>query len=129
MNGPLDAENLDVGCTDEGTPTLLPKSLYFMQQEGYAIDGVNEAHTVKTEDSDTAHIVFNVTTYDYRRTDPRLDAVEHQINLWICDCWAYRSGFPDLREDTRPSDYTPCKHIKAISKVERAKNDKNQETL
>jgi len=129
MNGPLKAENLDVGCTDEGTPTLLPKSLYFMQQEDYVIDSINEAHTVKTEGSDTAHIVFNVTTYDYRRNDPRLDAVEHQLDMWVCDCWDYRSGFPDLREDTRPSDYTGCKHIDDVSKVQRAKRDEDQRTL
>jgi len=130
MKGPLDADNLDLGSTDDGTPTLLPKTLYFLQQENYAIDDVVESHVVKRDSSDTAHIVFKIETYDFRRKDPRLDAVEDQIDIWVCDCadFTYRR-FPDLTEDRRPSDYTPCVHIKEVSKVEKASADENQETL
>jgi len=129
-SGELSAENLEIGVTQEGTPTLLPKPVYYLQQNGYTIEGIDEVHTVDRDTSDTAHVVMQIQTYQYPRDDSRLDVAEHGVSVWVCDCgeFVYRQ-WPDLREDYSPVDAGSCVHIQEVSKVERAQNDENQETL
>lgn len=126
----LNAENLEIGLTQEGTPTILPKPIYYLQQNGYQIESINEVHTVHRDSSDTGHVVFKIETYEYPKNDPRLDVAAHRVQIHTCDCWSYLTDhWPDLREDNKPSQAGACVHIQEVSKVEKAKSDENQETL
>lgn len=126
----LNADNLEIKTTQEGTPIFLPKPVYYLQQNGYQIEGIQESHTVDRDKSDTGHVVMLVETYEYPRNDPRLDVAAHRVQIYVCDCadYVYRH-WPDLREDNKPSQAGACAHIQAVDKVQKAKNDENQETL
>lgn len=129
MNGELNAENLEIELTPEGF-LLVPKVYTWLQNEGYTVERIKETHSVQSEDSETAHIVAKIETYEKPKDHPKLDYVADRVDLWLCDCWHYRSEcFPDIRDGERPSDAKPCKHVTSVSKSEKAQSDENQATL
>jgi len=128
----LSAENLRLGTTDDDDQIICePSYAKYLRTQGYAIESVIEAHTVPSESSKgKAHLVLKVETYEFPHGDPRLDVVEHETELWMCDCWDYRSNSADVSEpNTKPTESKRCKHVRRVSREERAKQDPNQDTL
>lgn len=129
MNGELNADNLETRITEAGEVVVEPQYLAFMRDNGYPINGVKETHTVKREGSDTAHIVMKVLTLNKPTSHPESDAVADQLDLWVCDCWAWRSNSVDVSSGVSPSECGTCPHIEAVDKSVKAANDDSQVTL
>jgi len=89
MNGPIDAENVEYHASPEGIVVDMTV-LGYLRSSGYPVEDVKELHTVKREDSDTAHVVAKIETLNKPRDDPELDIVEDKCTIWVCDCWRYR---------------------------------------
>jgi len=97
---------------------------------GYPVESVVEAYTViheKTDDENTSHIVAKVETLSKPLdvADVAVDSTEK----WVCDCKAYQFHHSVDLEKRFLSEWDPCKHVKAVSREERAKSDNNQRTL
>lgn len=127
----LDADTLTIetATTDKGTQvTIEPDYLNWLREHNYRIEGINEVHAVTSSSSDSSHIVMNISTYDRPHDSEKLDLVEDEIDLWICDCGDYTYRKSANIEDglTKPSQSKSCKHIRSISKVEKAKEDPDQ---
>lgn len=129
MNKPANADNLTVELTDDGRMIVEPGYLGFLRTNGHSVLGIEELHTVAREDSDKSHIVAKITTRRLPDDHPELDFVADEMELWVCDCWSFRSQSADVSEGEAPDECAACTHIKQVSKVERAKNDASQETL
>jgi len=127
----LNADNLTVDTTADQKITIEPEYLAFLRSQGYLIEQVLEANCVQSEsDSETAHIVVKVQTYQYPRDNPRLDLIEDEHTITVCDCWAYRQDSVDVREETLAEGTLPiCKHIRKLYREARARNDEQQATL
>jgi len=126
----LSADNLTVKVTDDGQIVHEVGYVGFLRENDYTIESVVESHTVPSEGRDMGHMVMKVKTYDYAKSDPQLDYAQHEVDIWTCDCWNFRREHSaDVTEGERPSDSGVCKHIRKVSKVERAENDKHQDTL
>lgn len=125
------ADNLHLEVTNDGKVIREPQIIQYLRQNGYTIEEVVEAHTVPSDsDPELVHDVLLIHTYEWPTNHPKLDYEAHQIAVFTCDCWAYRSESPDISEPEVTPDMLPtCKHIKGISKVERAKDDNQQTTL
>lgn len=129
MNKPLDADNLHIELSSGG-PILLPKALTYLQNAGYQVDELLEAHTVARSESERAHLILKIRTFDKTRDDPGLDVSVDSIETFVCDCWSYHNSMPDLRDFAyTPEDLPRCVHIRAVDKVSKAESDPNQGTL
>jgi len=130
MNGELSADNLETKIdTNSQKVSIEPSYLGFLREHGYTIDGLNTAHTVQRSKDKTPHLVLNIATYDLPKDHPNLDYAADSIDLWVCDCWAFRTNSADVNNGEQPSESKPCVHIKQVDKVERAKQDPAQNTL
>ena len=129
MNGQLNADNLDVELTEDGRIVIEPNYLGFLRSQGHPIESIQEVHTVKRKDSDKAHIVAKVETFDKSKSNPDLDYVADKTSLWVCDCWSFRQKSADVSHGDKPSLSKPCVHIQEVCKQERAKEDENQSEL
>jgi len=129
MNGPLNADNLNAKITEAGETNIEPNYLGFLRENGYSVDELLQAHTVKRSDSERAHLVLKVQTYTKPMDHPDLDVVTDKSPLWVCDCWNFREHSADVSNGEPPTACDPCPHIKQVSKVENAKADSDQDTL
>lgn len=124
----LDSDNLTVETTDDGRIVCEPGYIAFIRSQGYIIESVEELHCVPSDsETDTAHIVAEIVTYQYPRDDPRLDYAEHKLTLRCCDCWKWRQHSVDVPQNTPPGG--SCHHIESVYKVEKAQNDDQQLSL
>jgi hypothetical protein len=128
ISAPLDVDQLTT-AKDEDRPIEL-NVWGLWADHGYPVERINEAHTVINEKEDaenTSHVVLNVATLS--KPMDKADAVADKTDLWCCDCRDYQfNRGVDLQERTL-TEWDTCKHIQEISKVARAKQDKNQQTL
>jgi len=128
----LITDNLTREQTAEGL-VLEPSYLGFLRSQGYTIREYVREFTVSSESRDASHLVMQVDTYLYPKDDPLLDIAnpEHQCTIWVCGCWDFRKNkSADVRmRETLPTDTQACKHIREISKVQKAKADENQQQL
>lgn len=130
MNGELEADNLEAKIDENTqTATIEPSYLGFLRENGFIVDSLNSVHTVQREKSKIPHLVVNVRTYDKPKDHPELDVAADGIDLWVCDCWSFRSNSADVSEGEPPSSSQPCDHIRRVSKIEQAKADENQKEL
>lgn len=126
MKAPLKADNLKVFTTSHGEILMEPSYIGYLRENGYTIEGVVNPMMVYTN-SETAHLVVQIETYQYPRDDDRLDVAEDRITIPVCDCWSFRSNSNDVQEDVPPGG--DCKHIREAYKTEKAKADDNQQEL
>jgi hypothetical protein len=121
----------EIETTIDGRIVCEPGYLGYLREHGYTIDEVTEAHAVTSESRDKTHMVANVTTYDLPKDHPELDLVGDELSLWVCSCedFQYNQSADVWESMVSPSQCGPCKHILEVSKVEKAKNDEQQETL
>jgi len=129
MNGELEADNLEYEMNQDGTISLDISYLSYLSSNGYTIDSITELHQVQRDKEKTPHMVAKVVTFDKPKDHPNLDYVADKIDLWVCDCWAFRNDSGDVNDGANPSDCGVCPHIKRVSKTERAKADAAQDTL
>jgi len=126
----LDAENLTAEV-DQETQTLRiePQYVEYLREHNYTIESLNEVHAVKSEsDPESGYLVVSITTYEKPKDSPKLDAVADEMDLWVCSCWSYRTNSNDVSEGiTKPGG--SCKHVRAVSKTEKAKADEAQSEL
>jgi len=123
----LDAENLNLDVKD-GRLVIEPQYVEYLREFDYRIEEIKELHVVESSSSDSGHIVAKIQTYD--KPEKASDYLDHSIDLWCCDCWAYRQSSADVSEpDVTPSDSGTCKHVTSVSKVQRAENDESQMQL
>jgi len=114
MNTELTAENLESHITPEGV--LIDTTVMgYLRSNGYNIEDIHSLHVVERKESDTGHLVVESTVATKQRDDPEYDAVADKTEVHLCDCWAFRSDFPDLRESVNdPTDIEPCPHISEV---------------
>jgi len=129
MNGEFTADNLEYEINPDGTISLDISYLTYLSSNGYTIDSIQELHQVQRSRDKDPHMVAKVVTYDKPKDHPNLDYVADKMELWICDCWAFRNDSADVGADAKPSDCGTCPHIQAVSKTERAEADDSQATL
>jgi len=129
MNGEFTADNLACEMNQDGTISLDISYLSYLSSNGYTIDSIQELHHVQRDTEKTPHMVAKVMTFDKPRDHPNLDYVADKIELFACDCWAFRNDSADVNDGANPSECGTCPHIEAVSKVERAKQDPSQDTL
>jgi hypothetical protein len=120
----LNSENLTTRLNSNQEMVVEPSFIGFLRNEGYTLDGIEELYSVPSEsEKGKSHLVGKVQTYKLPKDHPDLDIIEDQCSIWVCDCWSYRQS----------SELNPprgnCKHVRSISKTEKAKEDENQETL
>jgi len=127
----LNADNLNTRTNLDGEIVVEPSYIEYLRENGYAIEGVNESHCVPSGSREMGHVVMNITTYLHPKDSPLLDVAEHEIGLWVCDCWAFRNDSANVAGDAgiTPDQSAPCSHIKHVSKVQRALEDESQEGL
>jgi hypothetical protein len=124
----LNADNLEIETTLDGQIVLEPQYCKYIRENGYRVEAIKEAHAVPSESAEGAHLVLKVESYEYPMNHPDLDLAAHERDFWVCDCWSYRNSTNDVAEGEHPPD-GDCKHIQAVNKVRKAKQDENQETL
>ena len=119
----------DIDTTQDGQIVVEPAWVDYLRNQGYIVESVDEAHTVESSSRDIAHLVVKITTYDKPRGS--YDAVEDEISLWVCSCedWQYNQSADVSKNMVKPSDSGRCKHCLEVDRVERAKQDENQDTL
>ena len=126
----LTAENLTLDTTGDGRITAEVSFVEYLREHGYPIDGVSDAKTIQRPDSDTAHLVYQITTLKKPTDHPECDAVADTLTLPVCDCWSYLSATPDVGDGETLAGATPsCPHTTAAYRTERAANDEQQDTL
>jgi len=101
----------------------------YLYDNGYPVDSIEEAHAVVSEkDKDnTGHIVLKIQTL--RKPLKEADATTDQTTKFVCDCKAFQFHHSVDLEERYLSEWDSCKHINAVSKVEKAKADENQDTI
>ena len=127
MSG-LNADNLITETTEEERIVLEPQYIDYLREHNFTIDGIEEAHTVASSSSDGSHLVLKITTYDYPKDSEKLDVVADKRSLYVCDCWAYRQNSNDVSKGLVKPD-GECKHTRSLNKVQKAKNDPNQQEI
>jgi len=89
----------------------------YLKTNGYPINGILEAYSVvsvKTYEKNMGHIIMNIQTLS--KPIDEADAVDDQMNKWICDCKDYQfNRSVDLEEKTL-ADWGKCKHIRSVRK-------------
>jgi len=127
----LNADNLNIRANNYGEIIVEPSYVEYLRENGHTIEEVNESHSVPSNSREMGHIVMNITTYLYPKDSALLDLAEHDIQLWVCDCWDYRNTSVDVAEDVSntPDQCGTCRHIQSVSKVQKAKADEKQDTL
>jgi hypothetical protein len=102
----------------------------YLQTHGYPINEIREAYAVvseKADADDTGHIVLQVQTLS--KPMGEADAVADRTTEWVCDCRDYQyNQSVDLAERAL-SAWGSCKHIKEVSKSEKAVADERQSQL
>lgn len=102
----------------------------YWADHGYPVESIEEAHAVvneKSEGENTAHIVVKIETLS--KPLELADVAADQMTMWACDCKDYQfNQGVDLSERTL-DEWGSCKHVQAVSKVEKAKADSNQDTI
>lgn len=119
----------EIGTTQDGRIVIEPDYVDYLRNQGYLVEEVEEAHSVASNSRDMSHLVVRLVTYDEPRS--QYDAIEDMISLWVCSCedFTYNQA-ADVSEDmVKPSESGVCRHIKEVSKVEKAKNDDKQRSL
>jgi hypothetical protein len=127
----LNADNLKTWVNKDGEVIVEPSYVKYLRENGYNIEAIGALHSVPSKSSDGAHIVQEIQTYQYPRNHPKLDVAQHSTEIWVCDCWDYRSNQSvDVAETPlAEGSLGSCKHIRAVSKIANAKADDQQETL
>lgn len=124
----LDVDNLRLETTQDGQIVAEPSYVAYLREQGHTIEEINEAHTEpSTSESDKAYLVVNITTYRYPKTHRQLDIAEHEMDLWVCSCWSYRSNSADVSDGQAPDG--TCKHVRSVGREQKAREDDQQETL
>lgn len=109
----LNAENLETDTTVDGRIVIEPSYIKYIRENGYKVDDIKEVHTVESESGSGAHLVVRIQTYEYPINHRKLDFVEHEMDLFVCDCWSYRNNSVDVIETEQAPDGT-CKHCSKI---------------
>ena len=117
--------------TQDGRIVQEPGYIGYLREHGYTIEEVKESHSEDSNSRDLSHNIIKVVTYDKPKDHPQLDLVEDEIEVWVCSCedFQYNKSADVSESMVSPSQCNPCKHIKSVSKVQKAKNDDNQDTL
>jgi len=125
----------NTATVDEETPhgalVIEPGYLDYLRTNGYPIVGLKEVHSVESESREMGHVVALIETYDKPEDSPDLDIVADTVELWTCSCEDFQyTQSADVSENlVSPSQCGTCKHIKSVSKVEKAKSDDAQRSL
>lgn len=127
----LNADNLDVDCTQDGRIIVEPSYLGYLRDNGYSIDGIKGVYAVESESSDSSHLVVEIETYHYPMSHPDLDIAKDGVSVYVCDCgdFTYRKSADVSDPGVSPAESKPCKHCKQVSKSLQAEYDPNQDTL
>lgn len=126
ITAPIDLEQL----RDEGSLPVQFAVFSYWESYGYPIEQVVEAHSAvsrKQDEEDSGHIVAKVETL--AKPLNRADVVEDTIEKWTCDCGAFQYHHNADLEVDQITDWGVCKHIEAVDKHTKAKNDENQSRL
>jgi hypothetical protein len=121
----------ETSITQDGRIIIEPAYCQYLREQGYTIDDVIEAHSVPSSSREKSHAVIQIQTYNYPRNHPELDVVEDEIELWVCSCedFQYNQSADVSESMVKPSECGACRHIKSVSKVEKAKSDDKQRSL
>jgi len=87
------------------------------------------AYNRKQDSEDSAYLLTKVETT--RVPTAQADYAVDKIELWCCNCpsFQYQSLKPFLNGEQTLDEIRTCKHVKAHNKVERAKQDEQQDTI
>jgi len=132
MNINVDNCNVELKDTSEGNAiTVEPSFVGYLRSQGYPVNGVSDMQVIPSEsDTDKAYVVCKVKTLLFPKGHPELDLVEHQIEIAVCSCWAFRSDSPEISEDTvTPAEVPTCKHLRSAYKEVDAREDDQQQTI
>lgn len=123
--------NAEFGVSLDDRIIAEPGYLSYLREHGYNIEQIREAHVVESNSRDMAHFVTQIVTYDRPKDDPELDVIEDQTEIYVCSCedFQYNKSADVSESMVKPSQCGACKHIRSISKVEKAKEDENQTQL
>jgi len=124
----------DTDRTQDGRLTLKIPWVDYLRTQGYTLRAYEELHCVESGSRDACHIVAKIQTYLYPKNSALLDIANenHQLSVWCCSCedFTYNKSVNVGEDiDITPDQCDPCKHIKSVSKVEKARSDENQDTL
>lgn len=120
------AELEDEHLTDDGEL----KPIVWLKNAGYPVDVVQRHPTVsvKEKEENTGYQVTKIRTFS--KHPDEADAVEDEIEVFVCHCWNFVTEHcPRFEEGETPADIGECKHIEAVDKTARARNDPNQQSL
>jgi len=127
LTGCLTVENTKDGVVIE------PEFLEYMRGQGYVIHKVLETHTVDSHSRDGSHLVLKAKVHQWDRGHPSCDLADEkqQVDMWLCGCedWQYNQSVDISEPDKTPDMCGSCKHVRRVSREERAKQDPNQDTL
>lgn len=104
----------------------------YLNTHGYPVDEIVEAHSAVSmkkdpRKEDTGHIVLKIQTLE--KPLGQADAVADQTTEWVCDCKDYKFTRSVDLESRALAEWEPCKHIKEVSKSEKARTDERQNQL
>ncbi len=87
------------------------------------------AYNRKQDSEDSAYLLTKIETT--RVPTAKADYAVDKITMWVCNChdMQYNKLKPFLKGEITLDEVGGCKHVKAHDKVERAKQDDQQETL
>jgi len=125
ISAPLDIEQF-VG----DSPLFELEVFSYFYENGYPVESIEEAYTViheKTDDENTSHIVLKVETLS--KPIDVADVAVDSVTKYCCDCKAYQFHHSVDLEERYLSEWGACKHIKSVSREEKAKADDNQDTI
>lgn len=85
-----------------------------------------EYAAISESDDETAYIVTELTALRVPFEDA--DVVADEMTMFVCSCPHYKFRlWPD--EEPERLNVGSCKHVRDVSKVQRAENDDQQETI
>jgi hypothetical protein len=104
----------------------------YLNTHGYPVDEIVEAYSVTSmkkdpQKDDTGHIVLQVQTLS--KPMGEADAVADRTTEWVCDCKDYQFNKSIDLESRALAEWDSCKHIKEVSKSEKAVADERQSQL
>lgn len=124
----IQGDNLTVRVNEYGETIVEPQYIEYLRESGFTIESVQEPHVVPSEsEKGKGYLVMKVQTYEYPKDHPELDIATSDITIPVCSCWSYRQNSTDVQESYPPEGR--CKHTRQAYREQRARDDKNQETL
>ena len=113
--------------TPHGALVIEPEYLDYLRTNDYSVLELLEAHAVPSNSRELMHVVTKIETYEKPESDSDLDIVADTVQIWVCSCedFQYNQSADVSESMAKPSQCGQCKHIRAVSKVEKAKADRD----